>query len=228
MKNKAFGEFMKQLQRLDADKEQIVRSAIHEFGKYDFPYASQRRICEVGGFTNAALLRQFNNLDELYLECVSTCYAQLHAQLTEFHLNTQETLEENLLRLHCCWQNFFRVRPEMLRIFIGARVAPPGLESRLDVIYNTQFTNCLREKLRELVCFYVSDSTQKQAFLLDTFVKLLESITVGAELQKSDLYPENFENWLHVQEKLFKRIICMCLHGLDSAQVEALARAYAE
>lgn len=218
---------MKQLQRTDVSKEQIINAAIYEFGKYGFPYASQRRICEVGGFTNAVLLRQFDNLDALYLECVSTCYAQLHAHLQTFHLHPQDTLEDNLLRLHRCWQNFFRLSPEKLRIFIQARaVPPPGLKSRLNAVRKAQLTDCLRDKLLEIVCFYMPDDTQRQAFLVDSWMELLENIAVGVNLHKRDLYPENFERWLHEQEELFQRFVRMLLYGLGSEQVRALAREY--
>lgn len=216
---------MKQLQKTEVSKEQIVNAAIYEFGKYGFPYASQRRICEVGGFTNAALLRQFDSLDALYLECVSTCYAQLHAHLQGFQMCAQASLEENLLRLHQCWQNFFRLSPEKLRIFMHARVAPPhGLESRLAAVRKTQFTDCLYGKLQELVRFYISDDAQLQAFLLETCMELLDSVAVGVELHEEDLYPENFERWLHKQEELFRRLLRMLLYGVSDERVRALAR----
>lgn len=219
---------MKQIQRTDVSKEQIVKAAIYEFGKYDFPYASQRRICEVGGFTNAALLRQFGHMDELYLECVTACYEQLHAHLEGFQLHTQDSLEGNLLRLHRCWQNFFRISPEKLRIFIRARVAPPpGLKSRLDAVRKVQFVDCLHEKLQEIVCFYMPDDTQQQTFLVDSWMGMLENIVIGVGLHNRDLYPENFEHWLHAQEELFQSTVRMLLYGLSSEQVQALAKEYA-
>lgn len=105
-------------------RQQILRSAMEEFGRHSYAEASLNAICKNGKISKGIIYHYFKDKDELYLGCVTECFQQFTAFLreTDFSFDTVEQGIEKLLeRRH----DFFAENPALNLIFTNALLQPP-------------------------------------------------------------------------------------------------------
>lgn len=105
-------------------RQQIINSAIAEFGINSYAEASLNAICRNGNISKGIIYHYFKDKDELYLVCVTECFNSLttflNSEMISFK-NVEQAIEKYLdLR-----QQFFKENPEFSNIFTNALLQPP-------------------------------------------------------------------------------------------------------
>ena len=156
-------------------RQQIINSAIAEFGKNSYTDASLNAICRNGKISKGIIYHYFKNKDDLYLVCVTECFNSLTRFLNskEMNFNNVEQAIEKYLDLR---HEFFRKNPEFGNIFTNALLQPP---------------KHLIEEIREIKAE------------LDRFnIKFYEQILKNVNLKKHISCEEAIEYFLIFQESL--------------------------
>lgn len=213
---------MKQTEKSEISKNLILQAAMREFSNNGFQGASIRRICKESGITNGRLFHYFKNKTELYLACAESYFGMLGEYMAQFQLNAAEGFEQNALRLHAHWQNFWRIYPETDKLFIQLRInPPPEIAAELLAARRQTFISSMKLVLRDMLMFFYPDDPEQQAFLTGVWLSVLDFTVVGVGLQKVDLYP-NMESWLRSQANMFRKLLRAFLYGVNSEEFAAL------
>lgn len=75
---------------------QILDSAIEEFGENGFEGISLNQLCAKSNISKGKLYHHFSNKEELYFSCIQKSYFQLSKILASFKPNTNESYQRNL------------------------------------------------------------------------------------------------------------------------------------
>lgn len=134
-------------------RQQIIRSAMEEFGLNSYAEASLNAICKNGKISKGIIYHYFKDKDELYLGCVAECFQQFTVFLKETHFSF-ETVEQGIEKLLERRHQFFADHPAQNMIFTNALLQPPkhlaeeikGIKEGLDT-FNAQFY----ERIMDLV-----------------------------------------------------------------------------
>ena len=105
-------------------KQQIINSAITEFGNNSYTTASLNSISKNAGISKGIIYHYFQNKDDLYLECVSECFNQFVKFLNRATIDRSDVknaIEDYIKRRY----QFFKNQPEFLTIFTNALFQPP-------------------------------------------------------------------------------------------------------
>lgn len=118
------GGNMKREEKNLLKRQQIINSAIAEFGINSYDETSVNSICKNGNLSKGIIYHYFKDKDELYLVCVFECFNSLttflNSEKIDFN-NVEEDIEKYLdLR-----QQFFNENPDFNTIFINALLRPP-------------------------------------------------------------------------------------------------------
>lgn len=207
---------MTQTKKTEITRSQIIAAALNEFGEKGFQYASIRRICQNGNFSNGKLFHHFADKNELYLGCIEYAYSLLTDHILKFDFDKTVNLEENSLSLFTHWQNFWKIHPELVPVFFESRIAAPNeLRDRIMHIRAKTFLSALKSKLRNMFAFYHPNSPQKQAFLIGVWVSVLDYVAIGIGYQKAFIYNDP-DAYFQSQNTMFKKVLIAFLYGMDS------------
>ena len=77
---------MKQSEKTKRTKEKIMAAAMEEFGTKSYDAASLNTMCIENQISKGLIYHNFKNKDQLYLQCVGQCYAQM----TEYLQRTED------------------------------------------------------------------------------------------------------------------------------------------
>lgn len=204
---------MKQKQKSQISKEHIMKTAIEEFGKYGFACASVNRICENGDISKGKLYHHFKGKSEIYLDAITYCYEIFAQHMRQFQVNTQDTLEENLLACYKLFSKFWYLHPEMLNLFVESRTFPPA-ELREEIMQTRAhfFNQAVKEKLREIVLFHFPKDERRQQTLVNLCFTVIDYIT--SSIASPAIRPqENLEGYIDAQNDLFQSAIHIFLYG---------------
>ena len=116
---------MKREEKNILTRQQIMSSAIKEFGRYSFAEASLNNICKEGNISKGIIYHYFKDKDELYLECVTECFHELTEFLSRnivINKHVEEDIENYLSLRH----GFFTEHPEYTNIFTNALLQQPN------------------------------------------------------------------------------------------------------
>lgn len=105
-------------------KQQIINSAIAEFGSNSYEEASLNAICRNGNISKGIIYHYFKDKDELYLVCVTECFEKLTTFLSSEKItfnNVEQDIEKYLDLRH----QFFKENPDFSNIFTNALLQPP-------------------------------------------------------------------------------------------------------
>lgn len=126
-------------------RQQIIGSAIAEFGVNSYAEASLNTICRNGKISKGIIYHYFKDKDELYLVCVTECFDKLTTFLNseEITFSNAEQAIEKYIDLR---RQFFKDNPDFSNIFTNALLQPPKhlleeikeIKSKLDQ-YNINF-----------------------------------------------------------------------------------------
>lgn len=209
---------MKQETKAEISRDLIVQVAIGEFSEKGFQGASIRRICKASGVTNGRLFHYFKSKADLYLACAESYFKMIGEYMQRFELNIAEDYEQNALRLHAHWQNFWRIHPETDRLFIQLRInPPPELAREIQTVRRKNFINSLKLILQDMMSFFYPNDPEQQAFMTGVWLSVLDFTVVGVGLQKVDLYSD-MESWLKSQERMFRKLLRAFLYGVNSKE----------
>lgn len=105
-------------------RQQIINSAIIEFGNNSYTIASLNMISKNGGLSKGIIYHYFENKDDLYLECVNECFTSFVTFLNNAPLDSNHVKDaiSNFSKLR---YEFFKDQPEFLTIFTNALLQPP-------------------------------------------------------------------------------------------------------
>lgn len=118
------GDKMKREEKNMQTRQQIINSAIAEFGKNSYAEASLNSICRDGNISKGIIYHYFKDKDELYLVCVAECFNKLitflRSEKITFH-NVEKDIERYLDLRH----QFFIENPDFGNILTIALLQPP-------------------------------------------------------------------------------------------------------
>ncbi len=213
---------MNQEKKSEISRDMIIQAAIQEFCVHGFQGASIRRICKESGITNGRLFHYFKTKADLYLACAESYFRILSEYMQRFELDVAENFEQNAVRLHTHWQNFWRIHPETDKLFIQLRInPPPEIANELLAARRQTFIRSMKLILRDMLTFFYPGDPEMQSFLTGVWLSVLDFTVVGVGLQKVDLYPD-MESWLSSQEKMFKKLLRAFLYGANSEEFAEL------
>lgn len=152
---------MEQTKQHSSMRQQIIKSAVAEFGVHSYNEASINTICKRGSFSKGIVYHYFKNKDELYLACVSECFESLTTFLNEkdISFDSVEIATKTYLSLR---QQFFKQHPQFRNLFANALFHPPehlkkeikAIKSELDQFNYDFYEKILRHvELKEYVSF---------------------------------------------------------------------------
>lgn len=209
-------------EKSENSRKLIIETAVSEFSRYKLDGASIRRICRESGVTNGRLFHHFKNKEALYIACAEHCYRILSEHIEKFNMDESEDLEKNSLRLFLHWQDFWRIHPEMTGFFIQLRInPPPHIALNLLMARRQSFVSSLKTVLHGIFTFFYPDDPEQRAFLTGVWLSVLDYTVVGIGLQKLDLY-SGLDEWLESQTRMFRKVLCAFLYGVDSESFAAL------
>lgn len=215
---------MKQSKKTEISRSQIIEAALSEFSEKGFPYASLRRICEKGNFSNGKLFHHFEDKNDLYLACIEHAYTLLTDHILRFDFDAAQNLEENSVNLFIHWQSFWHMHPDLISVLFESRVAaPPELRKKIVPIGQKTFLAAVKLKLRNMFSFYYPNSPQKQSFLVGVWITAHDYATVGIGYQKSLVYNEGeLDSYLQKQNAMFEKVLIAFLYGMESEQFKKI------
>lgn len=141
---------MKQQEKTQRTRERILAAAIAEFGSKSYASASVNSVCEAGGISKGLLYHNFKGKDDLYLQCVKSCYEEMTAELEAKPLEACSA-RESLKTLLAMRQAFFSQHPHYANIFFNAVIQPPphltGELAQIRRGFDEYLTRCCRDIL---------------------------------------------------------------------------------
>jgi len=105
-------------------RQQIINSAIAEFGINSYTEASLNAICRNGNISKGIIYHYFKDKDELYLVCVTECFDRLTAFLNSEKI-TFNNVEQDIEKYLDMRYQFFKENPDFSNIFTNALLQPP-------------------------------------------------------------------------------------------------------
>lgn len=135
-------------------RQQIIGSAIAEFGVNSYAEASLNTICRNGNISKGIIYHYFKDKDELYLVCVTECFNKLTTFLNSEEItfcNAEQAIEKYIDLRH----QFFKENPDYSNIFTNALLQPPKhlieeikeIKAKLDQ-YNINFYKQVLKNVR--------------------------------------------------------------------------------
>lgn len=115
---------MKREEKNNLTRQQIINSAIAEFGINSYAEASLNTICKNGDISKGIIYHYFKDKDELYLVCVMECFNQLTIFLNNEKI-AFNNVEHDIERYLDLRQRFFKENPNFGHIFTNALLQPP-------------------------------------------------------------------------------------------------------
>lgn len=111
---------MKKEEKTERTRERILAAAIEEFGKKGYAAATMGAICDEYAIAKGLLYHNFKGKDELYLACVSRCFASLTDYLREQAIGADlhRYMEQRL--------RYFAQHPLYAALFFEAVLQPPA------------------------------------------------------------------------------------------------------
>lgn len=105
-------------------RQQILESALREFGSRSYAEASLNTISREGNLSKGIIYHYFKDKDDLYLSCVSLCIKGLVTFLEEKESLTGRPLEDvtSYLRLR---HQYFERNPDCRHLFTTVLTQPP-------------------------------------------------------------------------------------------------------
>lgn len=204
---------MKQAQKTQISKEQIIKTAISEFSTYGYAAASINRICQSGDISKGKLYHHFNGKSEIYMQTVAYCYQEFAKHMQQFKIDCHADFEKNLLSLYRLFRQFWVEKPEMLNLFVESRtLPPPELRSELMQVRATFFNETVKEKLREIVLFHFPEDAHRQQVLVALFFTAIDYITTSIGMP--EIHPQNnLTGYIDAQNEVFQAAIHIFLYG---------------
>lgn len=111
---------MRQDEKTELTKERIVQAAIQEFGKNGYAASTMNAICGGYGIAKGLLYHNFTGKEDLYLACVSRCFADLTTYLQEQNIGT------DLHKYMDLRFRYFSAHPLQAGVFFEAVLQPPA------------------------------------------------------------------------------------------------------
>lgn len=131
---------MKKEEKTERTRERILGAAIEEFGKKGYAAATMGEICDKHAIAKGLLYHNFKGKDDLYLACVSRCFADLTNYLREQAIGADlhRYMEQRL--------RYFAQHPFHAALFFEAVLRPPAaltVEIRERKKVFDQFNRCV-------------------------------------------------------------------------------------
>ena len=105
-------------------RQQIINSAIAEFGINSYAEGSLNSICRDGNISKGIIYHYFKDKDELYLVCVAECFNRLTTFLKSEKITFCE-VEKDIEKYLELRHQFFKENPDFSNILANALLQPP-------------------------------------------------------------------------------------------------------
>ena len=119
---------MKQSEKTKRTKEKIMAAAMEEFGTKSYDAASLNTMCIENQISKGLIYHNFKNKDQLYLQCVGQCYAQM----TEYLQRTED--------------DFTDVQSELQEILHSRQGISEDFALEYFIMFQEMFNRYFREK----------------------------------------------------------------------------------
>lgn len=115
---------MRQREKTQRTQERILTAALVEFGEKGYEAASINVICAESQIPKGLLYHNFKGKDDLYLQCVKSCYNQMTEYLSSQE-RTCHNVREDTKMLLTLRQRFFSDHPYHANLFFRTLLQPP-------------------------------------------------------------------------------------------------------
>ena len=115
---------MRQREKTQRTQERILAAALVEFGEKGYEAASINVICAESQIPKGLLYHNFKGKDDLYLQCVKSCYNQMTEYLSSQE-RTCHNVREDTKMLLTLRQRFFSDHPYHANLFFRTLLQPP-------------------------------------------------------------------------------------------------------
>ena len=133
---------MKQAERQERSRSEILRAAMEEFGTHAYEEVSVESICSVHGISKGMMYHYYSGKETLFLLCVGHVFESLCAFVRAHPMQSPCTGLDSVYALFSVREAYFRSRPKEKNVFEEAMFRTPrALEGEIDR---------LREPLRAL------------------------------------------------------------------------------
>lgn len=117
---------MKQTEKNALSRQRILEAALREFSAKGYAAASLNTVCTENDISKGIIYHYFADKDEIYLLCVTDCFAALTAYLQGALGGMDGGVEQRLQGYFNARLRFFAENPRYLGIFTGAVLDPPA------------------------------------------------------------------------------------------------------
>lgn len=206
---------MKREEKNMLTRQQIIDSAIAEFGINSYSEASLNNICKAGNISKGIIYHYFKDKDELYLVCVAECFHQLtiFLNIEKITFNHVEQDIEKYLDLR---QQFFEKNQGFGNIFTNALLQPPKhLEEQIKEIkaeldkYNINFYEQILKNVK-----LKKDISREEA--IEFFLVFQESFNYYFQHKTYGDYRKLFDE----HELKLSKLLKIMFHGMVQEETE--------
>ena len=117
---------MKREEKNALSRERIFQAAMREFSAKGYTAASLNTVCAENNISKGIIYHYFKDKDELYLLCVTDCFARLTAYLAEAQEGSAGPIERRLNEYFDERLRFFAEDPLAFGIFASVIQDPPA------------------------------------------------------------------------------------------------------
>ncbi len=159
-------------------RQQIIMSAMAEFGENTYSEASLNSICKSGNISKGIIYHYFKDKDDLYLACVTECFHRLTSLLYS-KISTFNNVEDDIEKYIDIRHQFFKENPDCSNIFFYALLQPP---------------KHLVEQIKEI-------KAELDRFNIDFYQKVLQNVELKSDVSREEavefflMFQESFNHY---------------------------------
>ena len=118
---------MKQQERQERSKKEILRAGMEEFGTSDYGTVTIESVCRKHGISKGMMYHYYSGKDELFLACVGEVFSGLrdYAQARMGEMDDEGDVLEKIKKFFMVREYYFETNPLQANIFANAVIHPP-------------------------------------------------------------------------------------------------------
>lgn len=203
---------MKQEERTELTKERILQAAVQEFGTNGYAASTLNAICNNHGISKGLLYHNFSGKDELYMACVSQCFADV----TEYLKG--EDIQDDLEKYMRIRLQYFSQNPRYARIFFEAMLQPPAaLSTQIRTLrkdfdaFNRRIYRAALSKVKLREGFTETDAIEYYEIMQEMFNGYFSSPAYAGK---------DFQSLVADHEEKLPKMLNLMLYGIGERRTE--------
>lgn len=208
---------MKQKDKSQISRDKILNAAIVEFGTKNFESASLNNICSDNSISKGLIYHYFKNKDELFLNCVKSCFDALVDYLNKESFKKTD-FQNSMKKYIDLRYQFFKENPHYSHIFFNTVLQPPiHLKEQIKEL-RKEFDefNINRYKMDLSNLTLRDDVTEDEAI---EFFCIFQEMFNGY-FQSKAYENTDFESLIEAHEVKLSKILNIMLYGIAKEKTE--------